>query len=191
MTPQASQPRSAWISNVYTTSLSFIRLYTIDMMFPQKSAKSAFTLIELLVVIAIIAILAAMLLPALAAAKKKAGQTECLNNQRPLALGLIIYAGDYNGVMPSDGMRDNNPLTGCADQRLWWNSPPGIPQYDISQSPILLLIEASTNICLCPMDHSDPRMSSLPSYAKPRLSIGVGMACIRPMPATALWLRNV
>ncbi len=64
-----------------------------------KNFKRAFTLIELLVVIAIIAILAAMLLPALAAAKKKAQSMTCVNNMKQLLLSIHMYANDKTDHM--------------------------------------------------------------------------------------------
>ena len=72
----------------------------------------AFTLLELLVVIAIIAILAALLLPALAGARRKSQQTACLSNIKQLSLVSFMYASDngkHTGYIPPGlGFPDGN-----------------------------------------------------------------------------------
>lgn len=75
-----------------------------------RSKRTGFTLIELLVVIAIIAILAAILFPVFARARDKARQATCCSNVKQLMLGVIMYASDYDDIVPSTSGPGN----------VWW-----------------------------------------------------------------------
>lgn len=73
------------------------------------SIKTAFTLVEMLVFIAIIGILAALILLALASAKRKGNETICLNNVLQLTMIGFMYANEnespllYNNPKYPDG----------------------------------------------------------------------------------------
>jgi prepilin-type processing-associated H-X9-DG protein len=66
----------------------------------RRFSKSGFTFVALLVIIAVIAILAAMLLPALASAKRKAQRINCVNNLKQVSLAYRIWEADQDDRFP-------------------------------------------------------------------------------------------
>ena len=61
---------------------------------------NGFTLVELLAAIAVIAILAAILLPASSNRHRRLPGLYCVNNQKQIASGLIMFRGENNEKLP-------------------------------------------------------------------------------------------
>lgn len=74
-----------------------------------SSSRRGFTLVELLIVIAIIGTLIGLLLPAINAARERARQAECLNNQKQIALAMQSFATSGKGEFP--GFVDDIQIT--------------------------------------------------------------------------------
>ncbi len=94
-------------------------------------AQKGFTLVELLVVITIIGMLMALLLPAVQSARESGRRASCQNNQKQIALALLMYEGD-NKQFP--GYRNRIGLPNATSYLIGsWVVPilPGLERADI------------------------------------------------------------
>lgn len=86
-----------------------------------------FTLIELLVCISIIALLIALLMPALASARRTAKASHCLANQRQIGQAALVHVVDRSGRLP--GRAQNFRQGSSSGTSVSWRDHVFIGQY--------------------------------------------------------------
>lgn len=123
---------------------------------PRVERFAAFTLIELLVVIAIIAILAAMLLPALASAKRKAQQAQCLSNKKQLGIACAMYSGDFDDWLVPNAALGPLAKYGWCDSingENWNSSPENIDPNYYNTNCLAPYLAGQIHVYKCPADN--------------------------------------
>jgi prepilin-type N-terminal cleavage/methylation domain-containing protein/prepilin-type processing-associated H-X9-DG protein len=113
--------------------------------------KKAFTLIELLVVITIIAILAALLLPALAAAKRKAQRITCVNDLKQIGVVFRLWEGDHGDKYPMNVSTAKHGAKEYVYSAV--NTPASAAAYGLTNVFVVMSNELTTpKLLLCPSD---------------------------------------
>jgi prepilin-type N-terminal cleavage/methylation domain-containing protein/prepilin-type processing-associated H-X9-DG protein len=137
-----------------------------------------FTLVELLVVVGIIAVLLAILLPALAAARRSARDLQCASNVRQICAAIINYTANNRGKFP---LNDEHIVKGQAVVTAWIDEDrigpylpgvsyvrhePGVPEPPIDSDFYWADRGAIGGVMACPNDDGAARSYAMNDNAK-------------------------
>jgi prepilin-type N-terminal cleavage/methylation domain-containing protein/prepilin-type processing-associated H-X9-DG protein len=127
--------------------------------------KRGFTLIELLVVSGILLIFGGLLFSLFARAREQARKTTCVSNLKQLALGMLMYARDWDDKFVPGGY--SSTLTGKSQD--WWTHGGNTPLAGgtFGSYPTALYSHVSNKAFYhCPLDaNHDPSSGPVLSYA--------------------------
>lgn len=110
--------------------------------------RPGFTLIELLLVILIIAVLAGLLLPVLGGIMKRAESLECQANLKQIALAVLNYTTDHQGMIPPTKV-ETSGLYWCnilAKRDVPAQNSYGLPESDRASMHSVLFCPATTDL---------------------------------------------
>jgi prepilin-type processing-associated H-X9-DG protein len=96
-----------------------------------SARRNGVTFVELLIVLGIVTVLAALLLPAVALARRAAAQAQCAGNLRQWALAVNLYAQEHDNWLPRRG-QGKMPTQTIVWPDDWFNDLPrylGQPSY--------------------------------------------------------------
>lgn len=126
-----------------------------------KVSGEAFTLLELLTVVALISLLAGLLLPSLTGVRRKAQTIQCEHQLKQLHLAWILYAGDNDDRLVTNGGtvrtgqdKPHRPgLDWVNNIMTWEKDPDNTNTAFLSTSLLARYASRSLPLYKCPSDH--------------------------------------
>jgi prepilin-type N-terminal cleavage/methylation domain-containing protein/prepilin-type processing-associated H-X9-DG protein len=141
-----------------------------------------FTLIELLTVVMIIGVLIALLIPALAGARRAAQRTQCASNLRQLCAAMMNYTVEFKGAFPGN----------VGALNVYWYNRDAIGRYIKAPYEMSNSEQCVGSVFVCPSDLPGAQRSySMNVYASSIVSPFVQQALDRDPPMGRLWKSNV
>jgi prepilin-type N-terminal cleavage/methylation domain-containing protein len=141
----------------------------------------ALTLVEVLVVIAILAVLVALLVPALAEARKKSQLISCNGNLKEIGLSFRVWEGDHGDKPPMQiSVTNGGTMELAKGNNAWIN-------FAVMSNEL-----SSPRTVICPADKTRYYAANFSTdFNNSKVSYFVGLDAVEPEPSTYLYSQRL